>query len=552
MRNSTKIIFAAFWALLLFLPFLGAVHLFDWDEVNFAESAREMFITKEYFRVQINFSPFWEKPPLFFWLQTLSYHAFGMNEFAARFPNAICGVFVLSTCYYIGQKHFSSKTAFLWVLFTTASFTPHLYYKSGIIDPWFNYFIFLSVYQLYLAASTSSQRYSHFIWMGVFNGLAVLTKGPVALLVLGLCGLILWAFKRFKPFFNVWQLLIALFLIVGLTSIWFMNELIKNGPSVLTDFIAYQIDLFLNPVAGHGQPWYYHPVVIFFGCFPASIFAIKAFTYQQKSNTPEQILFKQLMGIMFWVVLILFSIVKTKIVHYSSLCYLPLTFLAAYYCNALLKQQQKIPVLKSVLVLVIGLILSVALILLPMIEHIKPMIIPLIKDPFAVASLSVNADWNGMEWTLGFVFGVVVIIFFIQQYRGNTVAALYSLLMAFSVLLPVYIWQVAPKIEQYSQGPAIEFYKTLRDKDAYVTTFGFKSYAQYFYAQQRQHNNPMHTDKNWLFSGAVDKDVYIVAKLTAEDECEQLPFKELSRKGGFIFYKRLPLPVVVQDSTMLP
>jgi 4-amino-4-deoxy-L-arabinose transferase-like glycosyltransferase len=25
-----------------FLPFLGAVHLFDWDEINFAESAREM------------------------------------------------------------------------------------------------------------------------------------------------------------------------------------------------------------------------------------------------------------------------------------------------------------------------------------------------------------------------------------------------------------------------------------------------------------------------------------------------------------------------------
>jgi hypothetical protein len=35
------------------------------------------------------------------------------------------------------------------------------------------------------------------------------------------------------------------------------------------------------------------------------------------------------MVILFWVVLILFSIVKTKIVHYSSLCYFPLTYLAA-------------------------------------------------------------------------------------------------------------------------------------------------------------------------------------------------------------------------------
>ena len=31
----------------LFLPGLGSVHLFDWDEINFAESAREMISTVE-------------------------------------------------------------------------------------------------------------------------------------------------------------------------------------------------------------------------------------------------------------------------------------------------------------------------------------------------------------------------------------------------------------------------------------------------------------------------------------------------------------------------
>ncbi|VAX36153.1 Polymyxin resistance protein ArnT, undecaprenyl phosphate-alpha-L-Ara4N transferase; Melittin resistance protein PqaB, partial [hydrothermal vent metagenome] len=30
---------------LFFLPYLGSVHLFDWDEINFAESAREMLVT---------------------------------------------------------------------------------------------------------------------------------------------------------------------------------------------------------------------------------------------------------------------------------------------------------------------------------------------------------------------------------------------------------------------------------------------------------------------------------------------------------------------------
>ena len=58
-------------AILFYIPFLGSVHLFDWDEINFAESAREMIVTGNFSRVQIDFHPFWEKPPLFFWMQAL-------------------------------------------------------------------------------------------------------------------------------------------------------------------------------------------------------------------------------------------------------------------------------------------------------------------------------------------------------------------------------------------------------------------------------------------------------------------------------------------------
>src|SRR4030042_6770053 len=76
----------------LFIPFLGGVNLFDWDEINFAESAREMIVSGDYLTVQINYLPFWEKPPLFIWMQVLSMKLFGINEFAARFPNAICGI----------------------------------------------------------------------------------------------------------------------------------------------------------------------------------------------------------------------------------------------------------------------------------------------------------------------------------------------------------------------------------------------------------------------------------------------------------------------------
>ena len=59
-KDILNIFLIFFGAGMLFIPFLGQVHLFDWDEINFAESAREMLLTKDFLTVQIDFKPFWE------------------------------------------------------------------------------------------------------------------------------------------------------------------------------------------------------------------------------------------------------------------------------------------------------------------------------------------------------------------------------------------------------------------------------------------------------------------------------------------------------------
>ena len=65
-----------------------------------------------------------------------------------------------------------------------ASFLPHLYFKSGIIDPFFNSFIFLSIYFLILTLKKPTVRKRNSLVAGIFLGLAIITKGPVALLLL--------------------------------------------------------------------------------------------------------------------------------------------------------------------------------------------------------------------------------------------------------------------------------------------------------------------------------------------------------------------------------
>ena len=255
---------------------LGGTHLFDWDEINFAESAREMIESGNYLRVQINYLPFWEKPPFFFWIQVLSMKLFGVNEFAARFPNALLGFVYMWSLFLIGKRHFGSKFGLIWALIFGASLLPQVYFRSGIIDPLFNLFIFLSIY--FMAVALKDKQRKNLLLMallsGVFSGLSVITKGPVGFLLLGLTLFVYLILERFRSFPSIKLILgfiAGLFLIVG---IWLSLEVAQNGFEILGQFIAYQLDLFSKDVAGHAQPFYYHFVVVFFGCFPMSIIAL--------------------------------------------------------------------------------------------------------------------------------------------------------------------------------------------------------------------------------------------------------------------------------------
>ena len=103
-------------SVLLFIPFLGNVHLFDWDEINFAECSREMIKMNDYTRVYVDFHPFWEKPPMFFWMQSFSMKIFGITEFAARLPNAVCGIVTIAVVFLCGKKIYAEKFGVYWAL----------------------------------------------------------------------------------------------------------------------------------------------------------------------------------------------------------------------------------------------------------------------------------------------------------------------------------------------------------------------------------------------------------------------------------------------------
>ncbi len=556
----------AVFGLLLFIPFLGTTPLFDWDEINFAEAAREMILTKDFFTVQINFHPFWEKPPLFIWMQVLSMKVFGVNEFAARFPNAIFGIITLLTIFHLAKKYFKLSIAWFWMLFYAASFLPHLYFKSGIIDPVFNYFIFMSFWFLYRTTQNRTENnLAPYLLSGLFAGLAVLTKGPVGLLIILLTAFAYLFINKFRIRISFKG--VASFIIVFLCTIffWFGSEVIRNGPWFLVEFIHYQIRLFLEPDAGHGGPFYFHFIVLLFGCFPASVFLFGSFAKSTDENDVTNN-FRKLMLILLAVVLILFSIVTTKIIHYSSLAYFPITFLAALSADRILKSGLKISM--NIFFVLTGLIFSAAIVMVPFLFNHPEKILQFIHDEFSTEILLADVPWSGAEILPGLLLLISTIVVFLLFSRKKVRLAFTLLFIHSIIVIQASVIMIVPKIELHSQHATIEFYQSLKNEDCYVNTVGFKSYAHLFYSgkeksqtenslllnyvnHQREVQNKNQDwpdsktfdqlERTWQLTGEIDKNAYFVSKISSIKNLEgRNGIVELSRKNGFVFWKREP------------
>ena len=517
----------------------GEIHLFDWDEINFAESSREMFLSRDFLHVQINYEPFWEKPPLFFWLQALSMSIFGVSEFAARFPNAIFGFIYLITLYSIGKKHFDRKFGLIWTLLFTASLLPHIYFKSGIIDPVFNYFIFLSVYFMLLVMGKAPKYILWFaILSGIFCGIALLTKGPVGFLILGLCFLFYITKNRFRILPNIKHLLLFFVGFFFIISSWLLTEYFQNGADILIQFIEYQIDLFRSPVAGHAQPFYYHFVVVFIGCFPISILALPNL-FKSKDSIGFDL--DKWMRILFWIVLILFTIVTTKIIHYSSMAYLPLSFLAALYLHAKIVKQELMPKALNIALITIGSLIGIGIFTVIFIVVNKSYFDFLFTDDFVKASMGVNPYWFGWEPTIGLVFIIGIIWSVRSMIKAKYFYAVFTLAFFTSFTLLLIQLFFIPKLEEHTQGPLIEMCEYADKNDAIIISYGFKSYAPFFYGKVSPRPSE-EKEVQWLQHSKTEKTILFVSKINNTDLDENPSYKLILKKGGYKLFRRETSP----------
>lgn len=524
-----------------------------------------MIVSGNYSNVQINYQPFWEKPPFFIWLQALSMNIFGVNEFAARLPNAICGIFTIVSLYLIGKKFFSQKFGLVWALVHTGTLLPLLYFKSGVIDPWFNYLIFMSIILFIASINSDSKKWLLISLSGILLGIAVLTKGPAALLIEGTTVFIYLMLSNNLKFMLQARFYYYIFIILLTSASWFIFEYLTGNSYIIEQFINYQIRLFETEDSGHSGPFVYHAVVLLLGCFPTSILFILSYK-SKKQLTLLQSQTRLMMIILFWVVLILFSIVKTKIVHYSSLCYFPITFIATFGLLHKDLHTKFRSIIKFIFVF-ISVLFFLLFFLFTQINYIKPFLLKhdLIKDEFAKLNLQAELIWVGYEWLIPLVFCAAMIAI----YRGLKTNQLNYTVTGFVLNIVFLVGAIntfVPKAELVSQQAAITFYKEVAKHDCYVESNNFKSYASMFYSDRRPHHFQSKSHKDfveyfysvqekgafllnfygtanafWMKTGEIDKPAYLVCKTPDEANLTQHEgVVKLYSQNGFSFFVRMP------------
>lgn len=202
------------WVLLLIgiaifvrLASLAMFPLMDTTEARYGEMARIMVETGNWLTPMFDYDvPFWGKPPMFAWLSAMGFSLFGINEFAARVPHLLVGLFTLVPVFALARRLLNSRKA-AWVAVAILMTTCGYLVTAGAVmtDMALTLSMTLALVSFWLQWQQPSDQHSHIYGYGFFAALALgmLAKGPLILVLVGL-SLVPWLTFN-KLWSHVWR-----------------------------------------------------------------------------------------------------------------------------------------------------------------------------------------------------------------------------------------------------------------------------------------------------------------------------------------------------------
>lgn len=332
--------------LLLFFVGNQAVAITDPVESNYTLTAAEMLASGDYLSPRIYGNYWYDKPIFFYWELIAAFKVFGINEFAARFFPALFGLGGLFLTYFFARKIYDARTGLFSALILATSFEYWLISKTVITD--LTLFVFFdAVLVFFYLAYRGNKNYYYLCY--IFAGLAVLTKGPIGILLPGFIVTVFICCRRdFAEIKKMKPLGFLLFFLIGGSWYYFMYE--AHGQVFLDTFLGIH-NVLRATVSEHPRydVWYYYTAIFFIGffpwCFSLPMVIAKYWRRRQWPAIDQTTLF-----LLLWAFLIniFYQCMATKYTTYTLPALLPVAVLTArllythgklvkrlLFCNAL-------------------------------------------------------------------------------------------------------------------------------------------------------------------------------------------------------------------------
>ena len=259
-RKNRLLLIAAFCLLYLLAP-LGQ-GLFEDSEARYVEASWEMAQSGDWVTPRVNYIKHFHKPPLTYWLTALSLKVLGKSEAAARLPQILAALATVGLTLWLAQ---ALELGLLPGLILATSLQFWLVARLVYTDMFLTACITWALVAAYMAIVAERDHPGWWVSFWLANGLAILIKGPVGPLLVGLAlvGLTRRGLKfgRLRP-------LLGLLVMLAVAVPWFVVVCQRN-PELWNYFLVFQtVDRVATTVHGRsGPPWFYLPVILV-GFFP--------------------------------------------------------------------------------------------------------------------------------------------------------------------------------------------------------------------------------------------------------------------------------------------
>ncbi|HVN95687.1 MAG TPA: glycosyltransferase family 39 protein [Syntrophorhabdaceae bacterium] len=302
---------------------IGDYSLKEPDEGRYAEIPREMNELHDYIVPHLNYVRYFEKPPLLYWVDALSFKVLRTNEWSFRFPNALSALLCVLFLFIFARRWLGRESAFLSSIILITCFGFFAMARIVTIDMLFTLCLFLALLSFH---EFYRERKPFFIYLFyAVLGAATLAKGPVALILLGATILIFLVTEHNLHFVPEMRLIRGLAIYLVITLPWIVAISFREKEFLYFFFVDQHFLRFLTSRHNRSGPIYYFLPVLFGGMFPWSIFIPRAMAHLFRDKS------LRLMVIWAAVVFVFFSISGSKLPPYILPVFPPLAMVLGHF-----------------------------------------------------------------------------------------------------------------------------------------------------------------------------------------------------------------------------